>query len=80
MHGYTNGYTYRMGRKMALTEAVGRKIRSCHPNAYQSGKWGTVVAVVPARGTDMWLIEWPDGKTDVWNPVDPAAAYEWSEA
>lgn len=27
----------------------------------------------------MWLIEWPDGVTDIWNPVDPAAEYEWAE-
>jgi hypothetical protein len=60
-----------------LESAVGNLIRSRHPYAYQTGKWGLVVAVVPCRGKDMWLIKWPGGITDVWNPVDPSAAYEW---
>jgi hypothetical protein len=62
-----------------LYAAVGKLIRSCHPYAYQTGKWGKVVAVVPCRGKDMWLIKWPRGISDVWNPEDPAAEYEFRE-
>ncbi|WNT44941.1 hypothetical protein SEA_ABBYDAISY_46 [Arthrobacter phage AbbyDaisy] len=63
-----------------LESAVGKRIRSCHHNQFRSGEWGTVVAVVPCRGQDMWLIEWPDKVTDIWHPEDPSADYEFAEA
>ena len=65
---------------MNAMERVGQEVRSCHPYAYQSGKWARIVNVVPCRGEEMWLLEWPDGKTDIWNPIDGAAEYEFREA
>lgn len=53
-------------------------VRGMHPYMYKSGQWGRIIAIVPARGRDCWLIEWPNGDTDVWNPDDPAAGYEFS--
>lgn len=58
-------------------QRVGQQIRSEHPYAYRSGQWARIVAVVPARGRKAWLLEWPDGATDTWAVLDPAAEYEF---
>lgn len=68
-----------MSTQTAVEEKVGQWIRSCHPYQYKSGKWGKVVAVVPARDMDMWLVHWSDGDSDVWNPEDPDAGYEFDK-
>lgn len=60
-------------------DQVGRWIRSCHPATYKSGQWGLIVAIVPARDRDCFLISWPDRMTDLWAVTDPDAAYEFAD-
>jgi hypothetical protein len=54
------------------------QIRATHPYGFRSGEWARVVNVVPARGRDCYLVEFPDGVTDLWPVIDAWDPYEFS--
>lgn len=61
------------------SERVGQWIKSDHPYAYRTGKWGRIVALNELSGRPGWLIEWPDEVTDVWVQDDPDAEYQFTD-
>jgi hypothetical protein len=44
---------------------VGRQLRILDDDAWNYGRWGQIVMVVPSRGHACWLVDYPDGCTDV---------------
>lgn len=70
---------------MKPEERVGQQIRSMHPWAYRSGEWATITGVTEKYVHDnerrgCYQLRWPDGATDDWAIIDPAANYEFKEA
>lgn len=52
-------------------------IRGRHPYAYRSGEWAHLFSIQhDAEGRDMWVVEFPDGATDVWPSWDAEADYD----
>jgi hypothetical protein len=54
-------------------------VRATHPHAYKSGEWAQIVGERERNRRRVWLLVWPDGKTDEWVIDDPQAAYEFAE-
>lgn len=44
---------------------VGKSIRIHRNDGWHSNHWGLIVMVIPSGGKPCWLIEYPDGATDV---------------
>lgn len=57
-----------------------RWIRATHHYGFRNGQWAKLVNVVPARERDCWLVEFPDGVTDLWVVADASDYYEFSYA
>lgn len=58
-----------------------KQVRSTHPYSFRSGEWATIVREDKREdGKDTWLVQFPDGVTDVWLQFDSPARYEfrWS--
>lgn len=44
---------------------VGKYIKIHRNDGWHNGHWGLIVMVIPSGGKPCWLIEYPDGATDV---------------
>lgn len=53
------------------------QIRATHPYSFRSGQWARLVSVTSGPGRECYLVEFPDGVTDLWVVADPAAGYEF---
>lgn len=52
-------------------------IRGNHPYHFRSGQWAHLFSVQhDSEGRDLWCVEFPDGKTDVWPSWDTQADYD----
>ena len=52
-------------------------IRGTHPYSYRSGQWAHLFSIQwDEEGKDLWVVEFPDGDTDVWPSWDTAAGYD----
>jgi hypothetical protein len=63
---------------MSVVQTTGF-IRTTHPYGFRSGEWARLVMVVPARGRDCYLVEFPDLVTDLWVVDDAAGRYEFED-
>jgi len=44
---------------------VGKHIKIHRADGWHNDQWGLIVMVIPSGGKPCWLIEYPDGATDV---------------
>lgn len=52
-------------------------IRGNHPYHFRSGKWAHLFSIQhDEQGRDLWVVEFPDGVTDVWPSWDTVADYD----
>lgn len=55
-----------------------RYIRSHHPYQFRPGEWAEILCTVEQDGRMCWLVEFTDGKRDLWVIEDSVADYEFS--
>lgn len=53
-------------------------IRATHHYAFRSRKWAKLITTVPGPHGDCYLVEFPDGVTDIWSVADTGWGYEFS--
>lgn len=60
-------------------QRIGWHIKSDHPYAYKTGQWATIVDAREGTDRNLWMLIWPDGKTDSWVVDDPTADYKFRD-
>jgi hypothetical protein len=53
-------------------------VRHTHPNGFRSGEWAELKDFVLGEGRSCYLVEFPDGVTDLWAVNDPDEPYEFT--
>jgi hypothetical protein len=52
-------------------------IRITNPETYRAYEWGHLFSIQwDDEGRDLWVVEFPDGSTDVWPSWDSEAGYD----
>jgi hypothetical protein len=59
---------------------VPKFIRHTHHYGFRAGQWARLVMIVPARNRDCYLVEFPDGVTDLWAVLDVSEPYEFADS
>jgi hypothetical protein len=70
-------YDLDLGKLMTAPQDATR-IRATHHYAFRSGQWARLVTTVPGPSGDCYLVEFPDGVTDIWSVEDTGWGYEFS--